>query len=52
MTLYEHVMSLWMYESMKHGLGSSAEEYAHEKFNSLTPAEQLKLISNALDEMK
>jgi hypothetical protein len=28
------------------------EEYANERFNSLTPSEQLKVISDALEEMK
>lgn len=51
MSLYDLVMRQWVYDCVKHNLKPSSDEYAREQFNTLTPAEQLQLISDALEEL-
>ena len=50
-TLYDTVMRLWVHQCIKHGLHPSSDEYAQQQFNRLSPSEQLKEISDALEEL-
>ena len=50
-TLYDTVMRVSVHQCFKHELHPSSDEYAQQEFNKLTPAEQLRQISDALDEL-
>lgn len=52
MNLYEATMFPWVFDCKKHGLHPNPDQYAEMKFNQLTPAEQLRAVSDGLERMK